>query len=77
MGIDHASQAPDFTREGDRLIFHGVKSVDKVAIYTTDGKRVQARLSESADGVTLSLSSIPRGVYILNVNGKSSKFTRP
>ena len=77
VGIDQASQAPDFIREGDRLIFHGVRSADKVTIYTIDGKRVPARLTESAEGVTLSLSSITRGVYILNVNGKTSKFTRP
>ena len=77
VGIDQTPQSPDFTREGDRLVFHGVRSTDKVAVYTTDGKRVPVNLSESTEGVTLSLSSIPRGVYILNVNGKSSKFTRP
>lgn len=67
----------DYSQEGDRLVFHGITSTDKVAIYTTNGIRVSARLIATGDGVTLSLSSIPQGVYVLSVNGKTSKFTRP
>ena len=67
----------DYTREGDRLVFHGISSADKVAVYTANGIRVPVRLSVTSDGVTLSISSIPKGVYVLSVNGKTSKFVRP
>ena len=67
----------DYSQEGDRLVFHGVSSTDRVAVYTSNGIRVPVHLSATNDGVTLSLTSIPQGVYILSVNGRTSKFTRP
>lgn len=76
-GIAAPKTEANYSQEGDRLVFHGVGSADKVVIYTTNGIRVPVRLSASGDGVTLSLSSIPQGVYVLSVNGKTSKFTRP
>ena len=76
-GISSPRNEADYSQEGDRLVFHGITSTDKVAIYTTNGIRVPAHLIAAGDGVTLSLSSIPQGVYVLSVNGKTSKFTRP
>jgi ribosomal protein L2 len=76
-GITAPKNEADYTRDGDRLVFHGISSADKVAVYTTNGIRVPVRLSAASDGVTLSLSSIPQGVYVLSVNGKTSKFARP
>lgn len=67
----------DYTHEGDRLVFHGISSADKIAVYTANGIRVPAHLSAASNGVTLALSSIPQGVYVLSVNGKTSKFVRP
>lgn len=66
-----------YSKEGDRLVFHGVTSKEKVAVYTTSGIRVPVSLTDTPDGLSLPLSSIPQGVYVLSVNGKSSKFTRP
>ena len=76
-GITAPKNDADYTREGDRLVFHGISSTDKVAVYTTNGIRVPVCLSAASDDVTLSLSSIPQGVYVLSVNGKTSKFVRP
>ena len=76
--ISSPQQEADCTQENDRLIFRGVKSNDKVAIYKTNGIRVPVRLSFSAgDTATLPLNSIPSGVYLLSVNGRTSKFTKP
>ena len=76
-GISSPKTEADYSQEGDCLVFHGITSTDKVAVYTTNGIRVPAHLTAAGDGVILSLSSIPQGVYVLSVNGKSSKFTRP
>ena len=65
-----------YSQEDGRLVFHGVKSTDHVALYNANGIRVPVRLSTSGDGMSLSLSSIPQGVYVLSVNGKTSKFTK-
>lgn len=76
-GIYSPKAEADYSQEGGRLVFHGVTSTDKVAVYTTNGIRVPAHLTAAGDGVALFLSSIPQGVYVLSVNGKTSKFTRP
>ena len=75
--ISNPQSEASFTRDGDRLIFHGIGSTDKVAVYNSDGIRVPVQLSAASDGITLSISSIPKGVYVLSVNGKTSKFVRP
>ena len=74
--ISNPQSEASFTRDGDHLIFHGIRSTDKVAVYNSDGIRVPVQLSAASDGVTLSISSIPKGVYVLSVNGKTSKFTK-
>ena len=77
-GISSPLQQADYTQENDKLIFHGVKSTDKVAVYKANGVRVPVRMNAKADdNVTLSLSAIPSGVYMLSVNGRTSKFTKP
>ena len=38
--ISNPQSEASFTREGDRLIFHGIGSTDKVAVYNSDGIRV-------------------------------------
>ena len=76
-GISTPNAEADCSRKGDRLVFHGVTSRDKVAVYTVNGFRVPLSLTVTPDGLSLPLSSIPQGVYVLSVNGKTSKFTRP
>lgn len=67
----------DYTQKNDQIVFRGIKTADKVAVYSTNGIRVPVTLTRSGDDVALPLSAIPSGVYLLSVNGKTSKFTRP
>ena len=67
----------DVSREEGRLVFHNVKPTDELALYRPNGVRVAVRFLRSGTDATLSLSQIPQGVYLLSVNGKTSKFTRP
>lgn len=76
-GIAMPKADADYSQQGDRLVFHGVNAADKVAVYTANGIRVPVHLTRAADGMSLHLSSIPQGVYVLNVNGRTSKFSRP
>ena len=66
----------DYSLEDGQLVFHGIKQSDDVAVYNASGVRVPARLLRHSDNVSLSLASIPAGVYVLSVNGKTSKFTK-
>lgn len=67
----------DCRRDGDQLVFRGVKAQDQVAVYTASGIRVPVRLTRRGTDAVLPLSQIPQGVYLLSVNGRTAKFTKP
>ena len=75
-GISSPKEQADYSQENGQLVFHGIKSTDKLAVYAVNGIRVPVRLQHSGSSATLSLSSIPSGVYVLSVNGRTSKFTK-
>ena len=45
-------------------------------IYAVNGIRVPVSLQHSGSSAILPLSTIPSGVYVLSVNGRTSKFTK-
>ena len=47
-----------------------------MAVYDLNGVFVPAIIQRSGNDATLYLSSLPVGVYILNVNGKTAKFVK-
>ncbi len=75
-GITSPQSDAEFSQENGQMVFHGITAADRVAVYTTNGIRVPVRLVTYDGGLALPLSSIPQGVYILSVNGKTSKFTK-
>lgn len=77
LGITTPKAEADMSRDGDRLVFHGIKSSDAVAVYKPNGIRVPVRLTLTGADASLPLSQIPQGVYLLSVNGRTSKFTKP
>ena len=77
LGLSTPKAEADYSREDGRLVFHNVKATDEVAVYKTNGIRVPVRLSRTGTDAVLSLSEIPSGVYLLSVNGRTSKFTKP
>jgi len=76
-GIATPKREADYTRESEQLVFHNIKSADQIAVYTANGIRVPVRLTRSGSDARLQLSQIPQGVYLLSVNGRTAKFTRP
>lgn len=75
LGISSPTKT-NYSQENGQLVFHGIKSSDKIAIHTAKGILVPARITRSGSTATLPLSSIPSGVYMLTVNGQTSKFTK-
>lgn len=74
--IGSAKADANVTQHDGQLVFHGVSAADRIAVYTTSGIRIPVRIRLSGSVATLPLSSIPRGAYLLSVNGKTSKFTK-
>ena len=75
-GINVPKVGSNFEQKDDQIIFHDVKSSDHVAVYYTNGIRVPVRLSFQGKDAILSLSTLPIGVYLVSVNGQTSKFTK-
>lgn len=75
-GISTLSKEADIEQKDGQIVFHDVKSADKVAVYKSDGVRMPVQLTFSGDNATLPLSQLPSGVYLFSVNGRTSKFTK-
>ena len=75
--IDQAETQADYVQRNGLIIFNGVKDADKIAVYKSDGTRQPVQISLYNGHPAFSLSSLPTGVYILNINGKSAKIVRP
>lgn len=74
--VQSAQSEPNFRQDGESLYFYGNVTADKIALYTSDGKAVPVRLKFVGTAFYLPLSALPQGVYVLNVNGKTSKIVR-
>ena len=75
-GITGVNNNEGYTQENGRLVFHGIKSSDDVSVYTLKGIRVPVHLNRDGDSVTLPLNALSKGVYLLNVDGRASKFVK-
>ena len=75
-GISLPTKDSDFEQKDGQIIFHNIKSADKVAVYKVNGIRVPVQLSIQGKDAVLFIASIPSGVYLLSVNGQTSKFTK-
>ena len=75
-GINHFKDNLHYTQENDRIIFHGLKSSEKVSVYNIKGIRIPANV-QCVDGkVTFPVSPIPSGIYLLKINGKTFRLTK-
>ena len=77
LSVSAPKAEADYSRKENLLVFHNVKNSDDVAIYKPNGIRVSVHLSLTGTDAVLPLSAIPSGVYLLSVNGRTSKFTKP
>lgn len=75
-GITSPSVNASYTQEDGRIVFHGINATDKLAVYAVNGIRVPVNFQRSGSYASLPLASIPSGVYVLSINGRTSKFTK-
>lgn len=60
----------------DGMIVVNAPGVQRVAVYAMNGAAVEADVVKAADVVTVSLSSLPSGSYVVKVDGTSFKVTK-
>lgn len=75
-GITSPSVKASYTQEDGRIVFHGINATDKLVVYALNGILVPVNFQRSGSYASLPLASIPSGVYVLSINGRTSKFTK-
>jgi len=56
----------------DQITIEGVDSPSDVRLYAADGRELPAQVSANGDRLTVSLSMLPKGVYIISANNKQN-----
>lgn len=75
--IEHPKTDATYTQQNGLIIFNGIQDAGKIAVYKSDGTRIPVRFSNYSGQLGFPLSSLPTGVYILSINGKTAKIVRP
>ena len=75
-GINNAVTQPVVRRYNDRIVLCGVKSEGAVSLHMLDGKSVPVKLIPQGSDMVLRLNDLPAGVYLLTVNGRTTKLMK-
>ncbi len=70
-GIKGVSVAPQF--QNGRVVLHDIPQGTSIGVYTMEGKLVMRQVADATASAEISISSLPKGVYIISVSGKSFK----
>ena len=62
--------------DGEYLIFGGNVKAGNVKLFTPDGVEVPTKFTTTSGGLRLRLSSLQKGVYLITINGRTSKFMK-
>ena len=76
-GISSVSPATSFRVDEDRITFHGVPEADAVKVYNAKGMQLPVGLTADGSDAVLSFASLPQGVYLVSINGRTLKFIKP
>jgi len=76
-GINAVKPETRYRVDEDRVTFYGVSSTDRISVYNTGGVQIPVRLTADSPDVVLSLAQLPKGVYLVSINGRTLKFIRP
>ena len=72
----HESKPTFHFVDRETIVISGVDVASHVSLYTLDGKNIPVDARIVNDEVTLSLSGLHAGVYIIKTNSHSFKFNK-
>ena len=55
-----------------QITIEGAESPSDVRLYAVDGRELPIQVSANGDRITVSLSTLPKGVYIISANNKQN-----
>lgn len=75
-GIKDLLFPTDCRQEGLYIIINNVKSKSSIGLYGINGMVIPVNAEQRGDGYAISLEGLSSGVYLLNVNGKTTKILK-
>lgn len=75
-GIQNLRGKTEMTQENGQLVFCGIGPSDLISVRTAAGIPIPVSIRRGESTATLSLNEIPAGVYLVTLNGRTSKFTK-
>ena len=76
-GISTVKPETRYRVDEDRVTFYGISAVDRISVYNPGGVQIPVRLTADGTNAVLSLAQLPKGVYLVSINGRTLKFIRP
>ncbi len=73
---DVKSQGISISHDGDLIIVKGLASGKNITVYSMDGVQLLSKLSDGAEQLTLSLSSLHLGAYVIKADEITYKFLK-
>ncbi len=64
------------TLSDDAIYLSGLSASEQVRVYTTNGKLISSHKTTENGDLILSLSNLPKGLYIIKTKNQSFKITR-
>ena len=65
-----------FSQDGETLIFTGLEQGTEIAVYASSGQMMHRTKASLLAKTTVSVSDLPRGVYLVKVNSFTYKITK-
>ncbi len=65
-----------YFQEGETIIFDASVPSSAIQLFAEDGKRMPVSIKTANGRPTLTITNFPSGVYMLSVNGRTSKFVK-
>jgi len=76
-GIDAVHSEMAFRIDEDCVTFRGIPEAGAVKVYNLKGVQIPVRLEIAGGDAVLSLSQLPKGIYLVDINSKTLKIIRP
>ena len=76
VGLGSIDNAHDYQKKGDVLYFDKSVKASDITIYSIDGKRVPIQFVSTGNSISVSISDLPSGAYVLSCQGKTAKFLK-
>lgn len=73
MSVEKIGSKAAIRMNGDCICFSGLNGNAKVAVYTPAGKKIRDVATDGQGNVTIDISSLPQGTYVVNVGNYSTK----